>query len=59
MFNTLIDILLIFLSIIGSIKTFSYSMYEINVKHNKFGGVLTIVLNSIVLVLTIYVLFFV
>ena len=56
MFNTLIDILLIFLSVIGSIKTFAYSIYEIKVKQNKFGGVLTIVINSIVFLLVVYVI---
>lgn len=56
MFYTIMDIVLNILNIIVLIKTISFASYEIKTNNNKFGGVLTILIEAIVFGLMLYII---
>ena len=54
MFYNLMNIAINILNIFVLIKTFSFSLYEIKTKNNKFGGVISILLEVIIFLLILY-----
>jgi len=56
MFYTIMDIVLNILNVIVLIKTISFATYEIKTNINKFGGVLTILIEAIVFGLMLYII---